>query len=203
MENGNKSKVILVSVFAIIILIVAIVGVTFALFQYSGIGQKTNTVETGVIKMSYTESTNAINLEDALPISDADGKALSGTNNVFDFTVTANITGDANINYAITAVKDSTSTLADSAIKVYLTNIDSSTESQILAPTKVSALSKTGSSEASSAPSGQFKLASGTFSSTVTHKYRLRMWVASDFTDLNASGSYKLKVNVYGAVPVS
>ena len=199
--KDNNSKQVLLSVLGVAILVVAVVGVSFAAFTFSQTGVKENVITTGTINMSYTEPSNGINLVNALPTSDANGMALTGTTNVFDFTVSAKINGSGNttINYAITAVKDPSSTVADSAIKVYLTNMDSNADSQILAPTKVSDLSVTGSSESSSAPSGQFKLTTGTFTATGNHKYRLRMWVADDFSDLNATGDYTLRVNVYGA----
>ena len=199
----NNSKQILLSVLCITILVIVVIGVSFAAFNYSRTGEKLNTITTGTITMSYSEDTNGINLVDALPISDEQGKSLTGTNNVFDFTVSATIQGSGNttINYAITATRESDSTLDDSTIKVYLTNTDSNTDTQILAPTKVSDLTVTGSSEISSAPSGQYKLTEGTFTTSASHKYRLRMWVADDFSDLDTSGSYKLRVNVYGAAP--
>ena len=200
MENNNSKQMIL-SILGVVILVVAVVGVSFAAFSYSKTGEKVNTITTGTITMSYSETTNGINLSNALPMSDDQGKALSGSNNVFDFTVTATINGSGNttINYDVTATKESDSTLDDSAVKVYLTSIDNSADTQVLAPTKVSALTKTGSSEASGAPNGQYKLATGTFTSTTTRKYRLRMWVAEDYSSLSTSGTYKLRVNVYGA----
>ena len=200
MENNNSKQMIL-SILGVVILVVAVVGVSFAAFSYSKTGEKVNTITTGTITMSYSEDTNGINLSNALPMSDDQGKALSGSNNVFDFTVTATINGSGNttINYDVTATKESGSTLDDSAVKVYLTSIDNSADTQVLAPTKVSALTKTGSSEASGAPNGQYKLTTGTFTSTTTRKYRLRMWVAEDYSSLSTSGTYKLRVNVYGA----
>ncbi len=200
MENNNSKQMIL-SILGVVILVVAVVGVSFAAFSYSKTGEKVNTITTGTITMSYSEDTNGINLSNALPMSDDQGKALSGSNNVFDFTVTATINGSGNttINYDVTATKESDSTLDDSAVKVYLTSIDNSADTQVLVPTKVSALTKTGSSEASGAPNGQYKLTTGTFTSTTTRKYRLRMWVAEDYSSLSTSGTYKLRVNVYGA----
>ena len=200
MENNNSKQMIL-SILGVVILVVAVVGVSFAAFSYSKTGEKVNTITTGTITMSYSEDTNGINLSNALPMSDDQGKALSGSNNVFDFTVTATINGSGNttINYDVTATKESGSTLDDSAVKVYLTSIDNSADTQVLAPTKVSTLTKTGSSEASGAPNGQYKLTTGTFTSTTTRKYRLRMWVAEDYSSLSTSGTYKLRVNVYGA----
>ena len=201
MQDNNNSKQVLLSVLGVAILVVAVIGVSFAAYSYSKTGEKVNTITTGTITMSYSEDTNGINLVDALPMSDEQGKALSGTNNVFDFTVTATINGSGTttINYDVTATKEGESTLDDSAVKVYLTDITSDADTQVLAPTKVSALTKTGSSEASGAPNGQYKLTTGTFTSTTTRKYRLRMWVAEDYSSLSTSGTYKLRVNVYGA----
>ena len=197
--KDNNSKQILLSVLGVAILVVAVVGVSFAAFSYSKTGTKVNTITTGTITMSYSETTNGINLVDALPMTDTQGKALTGENNVFDFTVSANITGTTTINYAVTATKESDSTLADDAVKVYLTDISSGGDTQVVAPTKVSALGKTGASEVSGAPEDQYKLTTGTFSATGTKSYRLRMWVADDYSSLGTSGAYKLRVNVYGA----
>ena len=195
----NNSKQVLLSVLGVAILVVAVVGVSFAAFSYSKTGEKVNTITTGTITMSYSEDTNGINLIDALPMTDEQGKALAGENNVFEFTVGATITGTTTINYAVTATKEAGSSLDDTAVKVYLTDITSGGDTQVLAPTKVSALTKTGNSEASGAPSNQYKLTSGTFTNTTTRKYRLRMWVADDYSSLGTSGTYKLRVNVYGA----
>ena len=198
-KRDNNSRQILLSVLGVAILVVAVVGVSFAAFSYSKTGTKVNTITTGTITMSYSETTNGINLVDALPMTDTQGKALTGENNVFDFTVSANITGTTTINYAVTATKESDSTLADDAVKVYLTDISSGGDTQVVAPTKVSALGKTGASEVSGAPEDQYKLTTGTFSATGTKSYRLRMWVADDYSSLGTSGAYKLRVNVYGA----
>ena len=195
----NNSKQVLLSVLGVAILVVAVVGVSFAAFSYSKTGEKVNTITTGTITMSYSETTNGINLTNALPMSDGVGKALSEEEQYFDFTVSANITGTTTINYAITASKEAESTLPDTAVKVYLTDMDGTADTQILAPTKVSGLTPTTGSESSGTPSGQFILHTGTFDATSSHDYRLRMWVADDYQVTGASATYKLRVNVYGA----
>ena len=197
-NSSNSSKQILISILGVAILIVAVVGISFAAFTYARTGTTTNTITTGTITMGYTEPTNGINLTDALPITDAAGKALSGDNNTFDFTVTATIAGTTTINYAITAVKGDGSTVADNGIKVYLTDQN---DAEVLAPTKVTALSKTASSNAAGAPADQYVLKTGTYKAvgTTTENYRLRMWVADDYVAPATSQKYILKVNVYGA----
>ena len=194
--SENNSKQILVSILGVAILVVALVGVSFAAFTYSKTGTKVNTVTTGTITMSYSEPTNGIALTDALPMTDDSGKKLTGTNNTFDFTVTSTVQGTATINYAITASIDSASSSLNSGIKVYLTSGDDS--KVVLAPTLVSNLTPTASNEASGAPTGQFVLVSGSTKTSTTTSYRLRMWVADDYAAPSTSQKYILKVNVYG-----
>ena len=204
MKEKNSSKQVLLSVLGVAILVVAVVGVSFAAFSYSKTGEKVNTITTGSITMNYAETTNGINLTNALPMSDEQGKALSGKTagheEYFDFTVSANITGTTTIDYVITATKEPESTLPDTAVKVYLTDMDSS-DSQLLAPTKVSALPQTNATDTQNtgAPADQYKLHENTFTSTNSRNYRLRMWVADDYTGVDTAYTYKLRVNVYGA----
>ena len=216
--KDNNSKQVLLSVLGVAILVVAVVGVSFAAFTFSQTGVKENVITTGTINMSYSEPENGITLTDAMPMEDANGIALNGANNTFDFSVTATINGSGTttIDYAITAVTEKDKVLTDDYVKVYLTDMSGSADTPIAGyetPKKVSALEETGSSEESGAPAGQYVLERGTFSGTGgTNLYRLRMWVSSDYpidqqnVDPDGDGeqiapgkqTYKLRVNVYG-----
>lgn len=202
MNNNISSKQIIISILGVIILIVAVIGISFAAFTYSQAGTKVNTITIGKITMNYTEATNGITLNDALPMTDDTGKTLTGSGNTFDFTVNANIqgSGTTTINYLIT-ITEVTTTFANTGIKVYLTSNDDATVE--LTPTKVSELPTTQSNNTAGAPTGQRILKTGTVTVTnttvdQTTKYRLRMWVADDFSDSSKSGTYAIKVNVYG-----
>lgn len=202
MNNNISSKQIIISILGVIILIVAVIGISFAAFTYSQAGTKVNTITIGKITMNYTEATNGITLNDALPMTDDTGKTLTGSGNTFDFTVNANIqgSGTTTINYLIT-ITEVTTTFANTGIKVYLTSNDDATVE--LTPTKVSELPITQSNNTAGAPTGQRILKTGTVTVTnttvdQTTKYRLRMWVADDFSDSSKSGTYAIKVNVYG-----
>ena len=121
-ENNNQSKQILLSVLAVAILVVAVVGISFAAFVYTKQGDQTNTITTGTITMEYTEGDNVIAIENAMPLGDTEGKAMTATDAngagtiaesatdgtpaaVFDFTVKATISGTTTINYEIGAQK--------------------------------------------------------------------------------------------------
>ena len=196
MQEKDSSKQILLSVLGVAILVVAVIGISFAAFNYSRTGETINTITTGTIVMSYTEAVNGINIVNATATENEVGKVLNGENNVFDFTVSATTSGDT-INYAITATKEAGSTLQDSDVNVYLTSADDAIVEKDV--TLVSALDKT-SSDASGAPDGQYKLKGGTISSSNTTNYRLRMWLKSDYSapEMGTSQTFKLRVNVYG-----
>ena len=113
----NKKNILILGL--ILLMVIALIGVSYAAFRFTWEGTKVNTITTGSITMTYAESDNVINLTGALPTTDKTGKALS---DYFEFTVSSNITGDVNINYEISAKKES-GTLEDRYIKLYLTRV--------------------------------------------------------------------------------
>ena len=68
-----KAKKEIVVVGLIILMILAIIGVSYAAFSYSREGTKVNSITTGSITMTYTESDNVINIGNALPTTDETG----------------------------------------------------------------------------------------------------------------------------------
>lgn len=82
-----------ISILAVLILIITIVGISYAAFTYAGTGKTLNTITTGAISMSYEESSNVISMDKALPTTDATGKKQLKAGEYFDFTVAGNIVG--------------------------------------------------------------------------------------------------------------
>lgn len=123
---NKKSTGLLLSVLGVISLVLITAGVTYAFFSYTKEGVTENTISTGTITFLYDEKEaegNGINIQDALPMSDTDGMAQTGENKVFNFTVTSKITGEADIEYVVTARKDlEASSLANNQVKIYLEN---------------------------------------------------------------------------------
>ena len=100
MKNKKKDLVLILIVF---ILLITIVGISYAAFNYVGTGQKLNTITTGAISMNYIESSNVISMNNALPTTDNTGKKRLNTGEYFDFTVKSSIKGNTDINYEIAA----------------------------------------------------------------------------------------------------
>ena len=104
MNQSNSSKQVLLSVIGVAILVVAVVGVSFAFFNYTRTGA-TNTVRTGLIYFDTTES--KVNVDNLFPVSKTTALSRSSTTNgeVFVSTITVNgYTTYANgVDYVVTA----------------------------------------------------------------------------------------------------
>ena len=99
---GNNSKQVVLSIIGIAILVIAVVGVSFAFFTYSKQGTTNNVITTGSIEFVYEESSaSAFSLTNQFPQSNTDG----ATNSKFMFDVRGNLPSTANaVNYKVYAV---------------------------------------------------------------------------------------------------
>ena len=130
-----RNRKIILSIIAIVIILVITIGVSYAAFNYVSVGKKENVITTGAITMSYTESSNTISINNALPTTDNTGKSRKNDGEYFDFTVKSSITGNADINYEIAAKEETGNTFSGNNIKYYLTTVDSNgKETEVMAP---------------------------------------------------------------------
>ena len=198
----NKKKQIIITLVAIISLIVITVGVTYAFFNYAKEGTTDNTIQTGSITFLYTEVSGVgkgISLTEAYPVADSIGKVQVGEGKVFDFKVTSNISMNSNIGYQVTARKKTGSTLANSAVKVYLTEVNGTEQELLLS--KYSELDQT--DKVDSSKFDERILYEGTVPANTSNyekNFRLRMWVSddTDFSDGSMNDkTFTLTVNVY------
>lgn len=131
-DKKKDSKQILLSIIGVAILIVAVVGISFAVFSYSKKGDVENVITTGSVTLEYDQPDSGISLSNAAPIADAAGKiAVSGSEDVglFDFAVKANITGEIDVSYKVVAVRNTdimTSDMVTACNAIDLTKVDTS-----------------------------------------------------------------------------
>ena len=198
----NKKKQIIITLIAIISLIVITVGVTYSFFNYAKEGTTDNTIKTGSITFLYTEVSGVgkgISLTEAYPVADSIGKVQVGEGKVFDFKVTSNISMNSSIGYQVTARKKTGSTLANNAVKVYLTEVNGTEQELLLS--KYSELSQTDRVDANKYTEKvlyESRVPANT--SNYEKNFRLRMWVDenTDFTDGSMNDkTFTLTVNVY------
>jgi len=209
----KNKKGLMLSLLGIIGLIAITAGVTYAFFNYAKEGTTDNAITTGTITFLYTEVSGVgrgISIDDAFPISDTQGKAQTGEGKVFDFKVTSTTQMDASIPYEVTARKKTGSTLDESAVKLYLTTVDGSTETEVLLD-NYNNLDQT--SKVNADTYTEKTIYTGRVpanESNYEQNFRLRMWIDSDVKfSPNPDGTYPyndktftITVNVYANAKV-
>ena len=197
----NNKKQLILSIGLVLVLVLMIVGISYAAFQFAGPGSKVNSITTGAITMKYTESTNVINMTGALPTTDDTGKVRLTEGEYFDFTLEGTIQGTENINWEIAAedVTTSSKKIDGKYIKLYLTSLDDNgNETEVMEP----AVYTTESAENTytGRPTGMMSLTKGSTSTSFSTKYRLRMYVDESYNPQDDGGdlSFSIRINAYG-----
>lgn len=205
--NSNSSKQVVLSIVGVAILVVAIVGVSFAFFTYTRTGGKNNLISTGTLVFKFEDGSSTINLTNQFPMSDANGLELSGTNNVCKFTVSGTTNGDA-ITYNIYGVQgdapaDKTKTVrfTDSQIKANIKATTLPTGYTFTSATPDVSNNSTAKTIEALKTSGRIKFGTGTVTSAAaadsSAEFTLKMWV-SDVVTIGAAKSDTYTTEAYG-----
>ena len=165
------------------------VGITYSLWTYGYLGG-TNTLQTGNVSLKLLESTSEIiDIKNALPKGDNEGKAQEET---YNFAVTTKASRNTAISYSINIEKLEVdagyTSLEDKDIKVYLEDYNNK---EIVAPSLISNIgtklySKTNIHNSSN--------------KEITDKYKLRVWLDKEVDISNWTKEtkleYKFKIGV-------
>ncbi|MCI8568159.1 MAG: BspA family leucine-rich repeat surface protein [Bacilli bacterium] len=115
-KNKYKKKFIIPMFFVFAVLV--IVGVSYALWQLTFTQTGTNVITTGCLKLILSDDTDAINLTDATPISDEDGKKLVP----YTFTLENMCTTETAYVINLETLSNGDKILADNYIRATLTD---------------------------------------------------------------------------------
>ena len=134
-EPLPKNKKI-IAIGLVVTLLVLVVGITYSLWTYGYLGE-TNTLQTGDVSLKLLESTSEIiDIKNALPKGDNEGKTQEET---FNFAVTTTASRNTAISYSINIEKlevdEGYTSLEDKDIKVYLEDYNNK---EIVAPSLIS-----------------------------------------------------------------
>ena len=184
MENNSKQAVL--SIVGIAVLVIAVVGVSFAFFTYSKGGSTNNVITAGNIVFEFTEGTNGLALTNQFPQSADEAKLNNAT---FDFSVSGTLpTTMKHINYRVYAIKgdlpaDHTEAnrLKDSEVSLYLTT----TGGTITAGYGTDGAPATGVTAGTATAGTGLQVANGTIEATgseVKDTYSITMWVNNTVT---------------------
>lgn len=209
-EPNHKLRILFVII--TILLFLSIIGFSFSILWYGFNWEKELPDDKTDMVYSYVESNaigNGIAIENAFPISDSEGKILTGQNYTLNFTVTF-YPKSLNGTYQIAAVKTDDSTLPDDAVKLYLTSKSSSNGVE-------REISNSISQDGDVKNYSEYKKISLAningailFSEKVTRElinnhnkyFTLRMWLDEDvnFDSSISNKAFKVKVNFYGLI---
>ena len=194
-----KKKENIIIIVVLVVMILAIVGVSYAAFNFGRTGSKVNSITTGSITMTYTETDNTISLSGALPTTDKTGTVRLNPGEYFDFSVSSEITGDVNINYEISAKKEDGNTIGGEYIKLYLTRLtDDGEEEALMVPETYN--EESSANDYTGRPVNEMSLYTSSMNSSESNNYRLRMYVDEAYNPQGDGGglTFSVKINVYG-----
>lgn len=199
----DDSKQVLLSVFGVALLIVAIVGISYAIFVFSAKSRVDNTVRSGGITFEYLEGDSVIDINDALPVSDEVGVKQTKS---FNFQVSSAIRGNTTVFYEVRAKSLTVDNKIDNQyVKIYLEKKDGGDFSTVLSPTTFKENPNTSLTNIS-VDTNTMLLYSGRFSgkkATTTNysdEFLLKMWLSDKYLIDDVSRSFKIKVLVYASM---
>ena len=194
--NGNSSKQVLLSVLGIAVLVVAVVGVSFAFFSYTKQGTQSNTLVTGQI-YTYMTETDTVMLTNAMPLATDPGSVSTTVNvatddvAVLNFSVYGKNESSSTITYKVYVEEGATpdgksSRLYNEDVKVWMSETGHSTgtvTNVLSSKTTVSALIGNSGTKDTATVTPTL-IATGTFpeNSDETHAYSLNMWIGNTAT---------------------
>ena len=116
----SQTKRYIIPVIFVILLLIITVGLSYAMYTFTGSGTKENVIQTGHIVITFNDVNN-ISIQNRYPETDSEGLSNTDTNSQMTFTVTSDITGSTKVNYAlgITDIQEG-NTLTQDYIKIYL-----------------------------------------------------------------------------------
>ena len=168
-----KKKKVLITIIISLLLILSIVGISYALWTLNLTQTGENDIASTCFNISFTEKDN-ISLQKSYPLYDADGKKLTP----YEFTITNNC--DSYASYTVNLEVLNTTTLTNNeAIKVMFSKKENNVESEL----KLDLLSnyETTSKTLNNATSA-FKLTDGYLDAKESRTYDLRVWLDENVT---------------------
>jgi hypothetical protein len=158
---------------------------------------KNNTITTGSVLFSFSDSDNYINMVDVYPISDEVGMKLTGDNEMYEFTVSEKYYGDTSnknsaeySNYEVSLVLDDNNTISPEYIKIYLVKNQDEIKINNKIINRVSELAK------SNLQNNGYTLISNEITDDNFDTYTFRMWLSDDYLVDNVSRVFKCKIAV-------
>ena len=182
----NKSTKISLLVGGIVVVLIGVIGITFAFFSTGGIQNTANTFQSGCLNISLTDASSSISLDKVLPVTDVEG--LEGRS--YDFTITNTCNTSANYEINLESLNEQTNSLNADYVKVSLSSDTVDNVISILSDNPSIAPTISNAYEA-------YTLYTGTLNADEAKTYHLKLWLDYDATvNVAANKVYQSKINV-------
>ena len=177
-----KNIILVITVILLMLLIIFIVGRSYGFFTYVKKGEVVNVITINGISVNITNDDNALNLQEAEPLYDADGMQLKA------FTFTMTNTSSRPLDYSIKVLNDSEKQNAC----LINEGTQNETTCPVLATTNIRysyKLNNDNYSNPSNLGLDNNTIATGTIKKNQTLTYSVKMWIKSDATN-DIQGNY-------------
>ena len=182
----KKSTKISLLVGGIAVVLIGVIGITYAFFSTGGKQETANTFQSGCLNISLTDASASINLNNIYPITDIEG--LDTTS--YDFTITNTCNTDANYEINLESLNQVSNSLSADYIKVSLSSDTVGNIISILSDNTSVTPEIDNAYEA-------YNLYTGTLKANETKTYHLKLWLDYDATVEQAANKvYQSKINV-------
>ncbi len=198
--SSNKncvSKKLFTWLVIISVFVIVFIGGVLLLFIKNEKNKGEEFFDSGSIVMTYSENSDIFFVNNMVPLSDEVGKSSTDENQYFDFTIKSNLGDSKKANYEIgIEVNEDFSTVLPSDIVIYLEKQDSGTYVPVFDPISLDKLNLKSDYKA---PADAKIIAKASTSESVSHNYRLRMWIRNGaVVTPDIVQSFGVEINVYG-----
>lgn len=178
--RNYENKILLL--IAIVITLVTCLSTTYAFFIYKEYGNNAS-LESGTIKIAFSNGNNYLNVENFYPVNDEIGMISPYYS---DFTVNST-SDDVNIKYEIQIVPNSDNTIDTQYIKVYLTD---QSDNEIITVKNYNDLSVASYNEDSKI------VYTDTVLGSISKDFRLRVWIDENYVS-NVAQDFGFTIYLY------
>lgn len=179
------------------ILVIAIIVVAFVIFNKKENNKKDKYFDSGAVVMTYSENSNIFFIDNMVPLVDDIAKVNNIDGHYYDFTINVDLGDSKAIDYEIgLLIDDEFTTSLPETVKIYLEKQESGTYIPVSEPITFDQLNDYSSYGASV---GTKIIAMVSSEESVSHNYRLRMWLADGtVVSPDVVQSFGVAIDVYG-----
>ena len=134
----------IVSIVVMLLLGLSVIFSSFIAFTDAEKKKNKDVISNGTIVMTYTDDTNGIAVNNKLSLPDEVGRNLSNVGEYFDFVVLTELDEKHKMEatYEITLIKDTSSTLNDDDVRIYLERKEDGEYVPVIFPTNFNKIDK-------------------------------------------------------------